>query len=57
MLRANIKLRHIKRAAEKLKYKFGIIAIDSKGNISVSKTTEMIYYALDNGNKIDLFSI
>ena len=43
--------------AEKLKYKFGIIAIDSNGNIAVSKTTEMIYYALDNGNKIDLFSI
>ena len=43
--------------AEKLKYKFGIISIDYNGNIVVSKTTEMIYYALDNGNKIDLFSI
>ena len=41
--------------AEELNYKFGIISIDCRGNVVVSKTTEMIYYAYDNGKRKELF--
>ena len=55
----NLKLKdvinNIIKEAEKLQYKFGLIAIDYKGNIVVDKTTELIYYALDNGDNIEIF--
>lgn len=39
-----------------LNYEFGIISISANGDICVSKTTDSIFYAWNDGDKIDVFN-
>ena len=43
--------------SRKQQYKFGIIAIDNLGNIQVGKTSDIVYYAWNDGDKFEVFDI
>lgn len=42
--------------ASKLNYEFGVISISHTGDIYVNKNTDSIFYALHNGEKVDVFN-